>query len=68
MWGSRWNIVTIMYIQADREIRYFLSTSGLQAYIFNIWNALPNVVATSCSVSSFKRNIAKISLSEKLLL
>jgi hypothetical protein len=36
--------------------------------VINNWNALPDIVVTSCSVSSFKRNIAKISLSEYLLL
>ena len=37
--------------------------------VINTWNALPDVVVvTSCSVSSFKRNIPKMSLSEYLLL
>ena len=35
--------------------------------VINIWNALPDVVVTFCSVSSFKRNIANVSLSDYLL-
>ena len=31
------------------------------------WNALPDNIATSCSVSNLKRNIAQIDLSKQLL-
>ena len=35
--------------------------------VINIWNALPDSIVTSSSVSSFKRNIAQFDLSRYLL-
>ena len=49
-------------VASERDKNYFFTYR-----VINIWNALPDVVLTSCSVSSFKRNIANVSLSDYLL-
>jgi Reverse transcriptase (RNA-dependent DNA polymerase) len=48
-------------VASERDKNFFTNR------VINIWNALPDVVVTSCSVSSFKRNIANVSLSDYLL-
>ena len=48
-------------VASERDKNFFTNR------VINIWNALPDVVVTSCSVSSFKRNIDNVSLSDYLL-
>jgi hypothetical protein len=42
-------------VVSERDKNFFTNR------VINIWNALPDTVVTSCSFSSFKRNIAKMS-------
>jgi hypothetical protein len=45
-------------VVSERDKNFFTNR------VIDIWNALPDIVVTSCSVSSLRRNIAKMYLSE----
>ena len=52
--------LTKLAVVSERDKNFFTNR------VINIWNSLPDVIVTSSYVSSFKRNIAQIDLSEYL--
>ena len=52
--------LTKLAVVSERDKKFFTNR------VINIWNTLPDEIVTSCSVYSFKRNIARIDLSEYL--
>jgi len=51
-----------LYVISERDKNIFTN------HVINIWNALPDSIVTSSSVSSFKRNIAQFDLSDNCCL
>ena len=52
--------LTKLAVVSERDKNFFTNR------VINIWNSLPDVIVTCSSVSSFKRNIVQIDLSEYL--
>ena len=61
--STRGNSLKLAKLQvvSERDKNFFTNS------VINIWNALPDTIVTSCSVSIFKRNITLINLSRYLL-
>ena len=61
--STRGNSLKLAKLQvvSERDKNFFTNR------VINIWNALPDTIVTSSSVSSFKRNITLINLSRYLL-
>ena len=51
----------VCFKERTNSAEYIRFKSEVTNRVINIWNALPDTVVTSRSVSRFKRNIAKIS-------